>query len=750
MRSLRSLLMLVAVALLSSVVTLAAQQPDTTQRRAFRRDTVRLTEIKVIGSTTALDRIPGSGQVVDSATLASSRAFTVNEALRKVPGIVARDEEGFGLRPNIGIRGLNPTRSSKVLLLEDGLPFTIAPYGANESYYHPPVDRFERIEVLKGSGQILFGPQTIGGVINYVTPSIPVRTTGFVSLTPGNRDYLNAHGRFGGTWGRVGLLLDYVRKQGDGARDNVGSQLNDANVKASFALSPTERLTVRGNYYAEDSRITYSGLTEAEYAAAPYSNPFVNDSMLLDRWGGSLAHRIELGGSSLTTTVYGYSISRDWWRQSSFSSQRPNDASDPACGGIGNLSTSCGNEGRLRDYQVWGFEPRLALTHGLFGLSARTDVGARFHAEVQDRLKVNGATPNAREPGPSSDPNSGIREINNRQNRAVSAWVQSRLVLGQLTVSPGLRVEHIEYERSNYLASAAFPQGTRGTSTLTELIPGLGATIQAGTRATLFAGVHRGFAPPRTEDVIDNATGGVVDLEAEQSWNLEAGARLRPAEGLSLEATLFRMDFENQIIAASLAGGTGAGLTSAGRTLHQGAELSGRLDGAALFRTTHNVWLEAAWTWLPTAEFSGDRFVYVGTRGSDLVGKVYAGQDGGNTRAQVRVTGNRLPYAPEHLLSATIGYAHAAGLEMQIEGVYLGRQYGDALNTEVLAADGQQGPIAAVTLFNAAASYRLPRVHSTVFVTVKNLIDRRYIADRSRGIIPGAPRLLQAGISQTF
>ena len=81
-----------------------------------------------------------------------------------MPGVFARDEEGFGLRPNIGIRGLNPTRSSKVLLLEDGIPLTYAPYGDNASYYHPPVDRFERIEVLKGSGQILFGPHTVGGV----------------------------------------------------------------------------------------------------------------------------------------------------------------------------------------------------------------------------------------------------------------------------------------------------------------------------------------------------------------------------------------------------------------------------------------------------------------------------------------------------------------------------------------------------------------------------------------------------------
>jgi Fe(3+) dicitrate transport protein len=113
--------------------------------------------------------------------------------LRKVAGIQVRDEEGFALRPNISIRGLNPTRSSKVLLLEDGIPLTYAPYGDNASYYHPPIDRFESIEVLKGSGQILYGPVTVGGVINYVTPNPPQRPSGHLTLTGGNRDYFNGH-----------------------------------------------------------------------------------------------------------------------------------------------------------------------------------------------------------------------------------------------------------------------------------------------------------------------------------------------------------------------------------------------------------------------------------------------------------------------------------------------------------------------------------------------------------------------------
>src|SRR5512134_839966 len=177
--------------------------------------------IEVIGEPEDLYRIPGSGEVLDRETLEAAHVLTVNEALRKIPGINARDEEGFGLRPNVGVRGLNPTRSTKVTLLEDGIPLSYAPYGDNASYYHPPIDRYERIDVLKGSGQLLYGPQTVGAVIGYVTPNPPEKPAGRLTLLGGNRDYLNFHGDYGWTWKKTGFLFDYLRKQGDGARDNV-------------------------------------------------------------------------------------------------------------------------------------------------------------------------------------------------------------------------------------------------------------------------------------------------------------------------------------------------------------------------------------------------------------------------------------------------------------------------------------------------------------------------------------------------
>jgi Fe(3+) dicitrate transport protein len=516
-------------------------------------------------------------------------------------------------------------------------------------------------------------------------------------------------------------------------------------VKLRLALGGRHLLTAKADWYQERSRVTYSGLTEAEWALAPYGNPFVNDSMRLDRVAGSLGHQFIVSDrASLTTTGYAYSVGRDWWRQSSNSAQRPNDASDPACGGLANLLTTCGNEGRLRDYDVYGVEPRFALEHSAFGTTAHLDAGVRAHFERQDRVQLNSSSPNGREAGPTDDPNSGIKERNLRSTDALSLFAQERFTIGRFTMSPGLRLEQVWYRRVNELGDAP----SEGSTALTQLIPGLGATYDLHARAMLFAGVHRGFAPPRPEDVIDNS-GGVVDLDAELSWNWELGIRSTPTDGVRLDATVFRMDFENQVVPASVAGGSGATLTSAGRTLHQGLELLARLDLGTLTRSANNLFLEMALTWLPTARFEGERYVFVGTGGGDVVGKVYGGQASDGSREQVSVTGNRLPYAPSALLTASVGYNVREQFDVRVEGVYTGSQYGDALNTTVLVADGQQGPIDDNVIVNFATSFRLP-TGTTLFATVKNVFDRTYVVDRTRGLYPGMPRLLQAGVTQRF
>ncbi len=676
----------------------------------------------VAGTPEIVSRTPGSVALLDSAALAESKVFGFEEALRKLTGVYARPEEGFSLRPNIGIRGLNPTRSTKVLLLEDGVPLAYAPYGDNASYYHPPVDRFDSIEVVKGSGQIAWGPNTVGGVVNYVTPAIADTPSGMLSLTGGSRDYFNGHMRYGGTWNNTGLLFDAVRKQGAGARDNVRSGLNDFNVKTLTPLSPKHALALKANNYREDSRLTYSGLRLAEWQMDPRWNPFRNDHFYGSRWGASAVHTAALQPNLiLTTTAYGSVFHRDWWRQSSNSGQRPNDAADPECAGMARLNTVCGNEGRLRNYYTWGVDPRTRWNYSLFGVRSELDAGVRAHFETQERVQMNGNFPTAR--------SGAVVEDNQRRNQAYSGYVQNRFYFGKFTLTPGVRLEHVRYQRTNRLFNGG--QGITGDTTLTRAIPGIGAAWTPKSAITIFAGVHRGFSPPRTEDIIGNS-GGFVELAPELSWNYEAGIRTRLGRQFTLESTYFRMDYQNQIIAASLAGGVGSALTSAGQTLHQGGEFASRYDVRNVFGSGNSLYLRGAWTWIPTSRFEGLR---------------YSGVSGAGA---IRITGNRLPYSSASLLNATAGFTHRSGVNVLMEMVQTSRQFGDDLNTINPTPDGQRGAIAGNVIWNGTLNVPLETLRTTAFVTVKNAMDRLVLVDRSRGMLPGSPRLLQMGFRWLF
>lgn len=670
---------------------------------------VVMPRIDVIGSYENLKTISGSADVLDKKTLEASRVFTVNEALRKVPGIHIRDEEGLGLRPNIGIRGLNPTRSTKVTLLEDGIPLAYAPYGDNASYFHPPIERFDHIEILKGADQVRFGPQTIGGVINYITPAPPEKFGGHIQAIGGNRDYFNGKVQIGGK----GLLFDFTHKQADGARDNLHSEIRDYNLKYVLGLTDSQALTLRANYYTEDSQLTYSGLTTAEFRnfGARY-NPFKHDKFNSGRVGVSATHDLIIHDDlMLTTNLYFSRFERDWWRASS-------NTSDSQCGsafvtarnnGQAVDVDTCGNQGRLREYYAWGVEPRLKYNHNLLGVKSNLDFGFRAHYETQDRRQINNA---------QFDPTqNGLRESNVRETQAYSWFLTNRFNLGQFTATPGIRYEYIDFERKNRL------NGVSGSDNLDAWLPSLGLTWNPSQLVTFFAGAHRGFAPPRTEDVIDGL-GTSTDVGAEKSVNWEVGARAKPLEGVNVQASFFRNDFQKQIAVGSIAGGSTP--LAQGKTLYQGVEFAGKVD------TLLGVYLRTAYTWLPTARQESP-FTRVDT------GAIVTGS----------TSGNRLPYAPEHLITAAVGFAKQ-GFDAQIEAVHVSKQFSDFANTVGSTVNGQAGIIDPYTIFNLAINYHYQPMRTTLFFMIKNLTNDVYIADRTRGIVPGTPRLIQGGVRYTF
>jgi Fe(3+) dicitrate transport protein len=114
------------------------------------------------------------------------------------------------------------------------------------------------------------------------------------------------------------------------------------------------------------------------------------------------------------------------------------------------------------------------------------------------------------------------------------------------------------------------------------------------------------------------------------------------------------------------------------------------------------------------------------------------------------VTGNRLPYAPEHLLTGTVGVSWPMGLSLQLDGIYTSSAFTDDLNTVEVTANGQRGQISGYTVWSFTANYELKACDCKLFATAKNLTDELYVADMSRGLVPGMPRLVQAGFEVRF
>jgi Fe(3+) dicitrate transport protein len=358
--------------------------------------------------------------------------------------------------------------------------------------------------------------------------------------------------------------------------------------------------------------------------------------------------------------------------------------------------------------------------------------GFRVHKEAQDRRQENELFVTG---------GSTLAEWNERDAFALSYFVQDRVEFGKFSVTPAFRYEDIEYKRRNHLAvGGCLTPPCVGTENVYAFIPGISVGYDPNSKISFFAGVHEGFAPPRVEDSIAN-DGGSIDVNPEESVNLEVGLRSELWRGLNIDSTYFRNDFSNLIAQGSVAGGDNP--LAEGKALFEGLEVLVRFDSGRMYNKPWSLYSQVAFTWLPVAEQLSP-FISV-TTGLPLQGET---------------AGNRQPYAPEYLVTPRIGYA-TRNWDINLEMVYVSSQFGDFLNLKngrqhpdgpnsVNALSGMFGEIPSYAIFNFATTYTIERTNTDLYFTIKNLFDEQYVVDRTRGILPGAPRLFQAGLKQNF
>ena len=638
--------------------------------------------------------IPGAIDIISPEEMEMIQPASLQDALKIVPGVNARDEEGYGAIPNIGIRGLSPNRSTKVLILEDGAPIQPSLFLSNASYYSPPVERISSIEVLKGATGLRYGPNTIGGVINYQSKT-PLKD-GIVKGKLGSHGYrlLELEAGTSSEQKSMGGGINLITSEANGFRNN-GYRMNDILVKGGMAIGQSQWLGLKLTRYENEINTSYVGLRPDEFIHTPTKNPAPDDQFLSNRTSFDINHELEIDTSTkLKTLMYWSQLERNFWRRDVASKTRQG-TSFVDCGGTAYCVT-----GRNRNFDMLGIDSRLFTNYQAFGIQNESEIGVRLHSEtMSNKTERSNAGPRAR---------TGVITGNeNNDAKAVALYLQNRfLFTDQFAVTPGVRVESYRQNRKNEM------NGVQGQANNTELVPGIGATWQLAPELQLYSSFYKGFAPAMISAAI---SGDGVDqkLDAERSMNIEFGFRGQ-AQKWTYEGAAFRMDFSNQIVNQALSGGISK--TNGGQSLHQGAE------GALGYAITSAWSVLANATYIPVAEFKGG-----------ALGPI----------------GNRIPYTPK--LTGNLGLNYSKdGLKSFLNAYHVSSQYADSANTVQESNDGTKGLIPSFTTLNWSIVYS-PQKDLKLFGVVRNLFDKKFISGRSPdGIFPGAERNFEIGLAYQF
>jgi Fe(3+) dicitrate transport protein len=546
-------------------------------------------ETRVTARRIDVRRVAGSAQVVGKEELERQEANDLHRVLQGVPGVYVREEDGFGLRPNIGIRGASADRSSKVTLMEDGILSGPAPYSAAAAYYTPLMTRMVGVEIYKGPASIRFGPQTIGGAINLRTREVPRTFESDLDLSLGNSGALKGHGVIGVGTENLGILLEGVHLQSDGFKKldgggNTGFDKNEAMLKARFATERNE-LVLKLGFATERSNESYLGLSNADFALTPQRRyaASANDQMNWWRTQAELTHTFRLSEAfEVTTTLYRHDFDRVWNRVDRFRSGPslyellafPTGGASAVYRGIlsGQEDTSSRDQQLMvlsngRRFVSQGIQTAGQFTFATGPLAHELELSLRYHHDEIRRHHTQSGfdmvrgtlVPNGEEPELVAD--------NLAYTRSFSANLSDTISWGRFLLAPGARVEVFDATLSDHLSGAA------GNKLNVVPLLGIGAVYSFDFGLSVLAGVNQGFSPP---------TPGQVDALPERALNTELGFRYG-RKNVRFEAIGFWSEYSN--VTGECTGSSGCVNDALNRQFNGGAARLLGVEALGSYRT---------------------------------------------------------------------------------------------------------------------------------------------------------------------
>ena len=629
-------------------------------------------EVTIVGTREAEQGVTGSAHVIDAAQLRRFGYTDIQRIARQVPGVSIQVEDGYGLRPNISIRGVATERSGRITLLEDNVLIAPAPYSAPSAYYFPTVGRMSSIEVLKGPSAITQGPYTIGGALNMISTPIPRERAGRITAEVGQNESFRVHATYGSTSDDgLGFLLEthQWRTAGyqkiDRSGGETGLDVRDYTLKAAYSPDDSPHsLAVKIQLADQTANQSYLGLTNVDfgryanrrYGLSSLDQIHTNHKQVIVRYG------YDVDTLSFLATAYNNTYARNWFKtegidldgsanasafsKTSWSSvvaavntgQAIGDWSADQLASVldGTLDTAPGSiqvRANQRDYFSRGLQLTAVWDFSTSGASHRVEAGLRYHMDEEDRLQRNDTY--RQEGGQLKLDDVGL--LGNAGNRiqqadAIAFHIYDRIEVGSWTLTPGIRYEDIDQRRIRYEIRAGrtenpasrSPDNLRSTrSNATRVVlPGIGALYRLNEATALIAGVHKGFTAP------SNAEG----VQEEEALNYEFGFRHR-SDSRRVEVIGFLSDYDNLLGECTASSGAncevgdafnGDAVTVRGVEFIAGTELAGS-----------SIPLELAYTYID------------GSFDTDIADTAFFGAVS---------AGDPIPYIPKHQLYAMIGF----------------------------------------------------------------------------------------------
>lgn len=736
----------VAFSLLFSISAIA-ENTDTEQDA---RSSLDLDKIYITGGEDKIRRLPGSATLIDEVALEAFEYTDIHRILNSVPGVNLQEEDGYGLRPNIGLRGTSPERSKKVTVMEDGVLSGPAPYSAPAAYYFPNVSRMSAVEVFKGPATTQYGPATIGGAVNLVSRAIPFSGEGELDVQYGQYNFQRYNAYYGEQIGDFGYLIEGLNVSTDGFKDldvgsdNTGFERNDVSLKTSWqSLGQVNQIfQLKLGYADEESNETYMGLTRDDFDADPYRRYASSqlDNMQWDHQQIQFTHNLEFdNGLTFNTDVYRNTYKRDWFKVNGFNTsttsiqdilKNPTEGNNPdfykVLTGQASSSTDAeririGNNGR--EYVSQGIQTSANFEIELAGLTNFVELGLRYHQDQIERdhseqlftMQVGGNL--------IAEGNVYSTTNNKGEATAIAIYAKDEITYKDTTLTLGLRSEQITAIQTNYdLTNGRFVSKSESNESV--LLPGIGIYSQLTNEIGILAGAHQGYSA--------TSPGQSGDVEPEESINYELGARFDLAnQGLGQgEVVGFYNDYSQLTGSCSFSNGCD----------------NSAIDNQVNAGAAQVYGIEAAWQLTP--ELKGYSLplslTYTYTQaefGNDFID----GQGAFGDKGQNIFNGDELAYVPQHRLNAQLGIQRDAW-KANMSALY----QGEMRDTPGQGAIADNEIIEAYVVIDLSASYQvLPELQ--LYSTVDNIIGADYVvSSKPYGYRPGKPRSANLGVKYKF